>query len=445
MLKKKAILKKLLIGTLISTMIFSGCGASKSKESTENKGNGTTEKKELKGEISFSTWGSLEEKKVNEEIIKLFEAKYPGTKVKLQYIPEEYTTKIDTLFLGKQAPDVIYGHPKYFTKWASQGLLMDLTDRFKSSPELMDDSKFETSLYDAFKYDGKNIATINGADTMVIYYNKDLFDAAGVEYPNEKWTWEQFAEAAKKLTIKGEDGKPKQYGVSVDGGYSLAETFMFSNGGQWFDDMNNPKEVRFNSKENVEALQMMQDLIFKHKAAPTSSDSQVLGGGFDAGKIAMNIDGVWSVVYRKDIKDFKWGIAEVPTVPNKEKRIPALYAGYSLSKDTKNPDLAWEFAKFMQSDEAQKLLAKSGLITVINKQIANSDEVLNIPGAPDNHKIRVTTLKKAIHNDAVMVNWDEALTKTFTPNMDLLLTNKQSAEETAKKIHEGMEEMLKNK
>ncbi|MFV3012524.1 ABC transporter substrate-binding protein [Clostridium botulinum] len=437
-LRKKTIIANVLVSILIGSILFTGCSGSKTTSSSNNNG-----KNELKGEISFSTWGSLEEKKVNEDIIKLFEEKHPGTKVNLQYIPEEYTTKIDTLFLGKKAPDVIYGHPKYFTKWASQGLLMDLTEKFNEDKELMDDSKFNTKLYDAFKYEGKNIATVNGADTMVVYYNKDLFDAAGVEYPNEKWTWEQFAEAAKKLTIMGEDGKPKQFGVSIDGAYSLAETFMFSNGGKWFDDMNNPKEVKFNSKENIEALQMMQDLIFKYKVAPTSSDSKVLGGGFDAGKIAMTIDGVWSVVYRKDIKDFKWGIAEIPTVPGKEKRIPALYAGYAISNTTKNPDLAWEFSKFMQSDEAQKLLASSGLITVINKKIANSDEALNIKGAPENHKVRVTTLDKAIHNDAVMVNWDESLTKVFNPNMDLLLTNKQSAKDTANKIQSGMEEMLK--
>lgn len=435
-LRKRAIVGNILVIIIIG-ILFVGCSGSKSTSSSD------VNKKKFKGEISFSTWGSLEEKKVNEEIIKLFEKKYPGTKVKLQYIPEEYATKIDTLFLGKKAPDVIYGHPKYFTKWASEGLLMDLTEKINSDKELMDDSKFNRKLYDAFKYEGKNIATVNGADTMVIYYNKDLFDAAGVEYPNPRWTWKEFANAAKKLTVIGKDGKPKQFGVSIDGAYQLAETFMFSNGGKWFDDMNNPKEVKFNSKENVEALKTMQDLIFKYKAAPTSSDSKVLGGGFDAGKIAMAIDGVWSVVYRKDIKDFKWGIAEIPTTPGKEKKIPALYAGYAISNTTKNPELAWEFSRFMQSDEAQKLLASSGLITVINKKIANSDEVLNIKGAPENHKIRVSTLEKAIHNDAVMVNWDETLTKVFKPNMDLLLTNKQSPEDTAKKIQNGMEKMLK--
>ncbi len=425
---------------LVLSTLLTGCGNSNKNNTTAEVTTGTT--KELKGEITFSTWGSLEEKKVNEDIIKVFEKKYPGTKVNLSYIPDEYTTKIDTMFLGKNAPDVIYGHPKFFAKWASQGLLMDLTERFNETPELLDSSKFNTKLYEAFKYEGKNISTVNGADTLLIYYNKDLFDKAGVDYPNANWTWEDFANAAKKLTVT-ENGKTTQYGFSVDGGYSLTEAFMFSNGGAWFDDMNNPKEVKFNSPETVQALQLMQDMIYKYKCSPSSSDKEVLGGSFDSGKIAMTIDGVWSVVYRKKIKDFKWDLADIPVTAGKERKTPSLYAGYAIPKSSKNPELAWEFAKFMQSDDAQELLASSGLITVINKNIASSDKVLNVEGAPEHHSLRVSSLDYAVHNDAMLPNWEEILSKAFDPNMQLLLNNKQDAKTTAEKIHKQLEELLK--
>lgn len=435
-------MKKIFALTLILIMSITLLSSCSSKTpGTSDKAN-STEKAELKGEITFSTWGSLDERKVNEEIIAAFEAKYPGTKVNLEYIPEEYTTKIDSMFLGKMAPDVIYGHPKYFVTWASQGLLMDLTDKFAQTPELLDDSKFNTNLYEAFKYEGKNIATVNGADTMLLYYNKDLFDKAGVAYPTADWTWEQFIDAAKKLTIIGADGKPKQYGISINNSYLAAEAFLFANGGKLFDDMNNPKKVLINSKENIQTLKMMQDLIYTYKAAPTAADSEVLGGGFDTGKIAMDVEGVWSVVYRKDIKDFSWGLQELPTNDAGNKKIPALYAGYAIAKTTKNPELAWEFAKFMQSDEAQKMLASSGLITVINKKIAASDEVINIQGAPDNHMLRVTSLEKSTHNDAMLVNWDEYLSKAFTPVMDQLLNNTITPEDAANKMQKNFEEIL---
>lgn len=406
-----------------------------------NNGDGGTNG-EISGEITFSTWGSLEEKKINEDIIAAFEAKYPGTKVHLEYIPDEYTTKIETMFLGKNPPDVIYGHPRYFTKWASQGLLMNLNDRFAANPELLDDTKYNTALYDAFTYKGEQIATVNGSDTFLLYYNKDLFDAAGVEYPNDSWTWADLIDAAQKLTIFDENGKPKQFGITVDGWYAAVQALTFAHGGRWYDDMVNPTKVLFNSPETVAALTTMQDLIFKHKAAPTAADSTVLGGGFDSGKIAMDITGVWSIVYRSDNTDFKWDLANLPVNPGQERMTAALYAGYAIPKSTKNPELAWEFAKFMQSEEAQRLLASSGLITVIHRDIATSDEVLNIPGAPENHELRVTSLDYAITNDALLTNWEEMLATVFDPNIQLLLTNKQDPATTAAKIHEGMERML---
>ncbi|HBB27908.1 MAG TPA: hypothetical protein DC000_01415 [Clostridiales bacterium] len=145
------------------------------------------------------------------------------------------------------------------------------------------------------------------------------------------------------------------------------------------------------------------------------------------------------------MEEFKWGLSTVPSKDGVVKKIPALYAGYALSKTTNNPDLAWEFAKFMQSDEAQKLLAASGLITVINKDIAKSDEVINIKGAPDNHMLRVTSLEKSIHNDTMLVNWDEFLVKAFDPPMQQFLNSTITAEEAAKQVHEGFEQLLNNK
>ncbi len=138
----------------------------------------------LSGEITFSTWGSLDEKKVNELIIAEFEKDYPGTKVNLEYIPDSYIQKIETEFVGGTAPDVIYGHPHYFANWASKGLLMDLDAYFAEDADFFyNENEFIVPMYDAFKWNGKHIATINGSDTFLLFYNKDLFDKAGVALP----------------------------------------------------------------------------------------------------------------------------------------------------------------------------------------------------------------------------------------------------------------------
>lgn len=394
----------------------------------------------VSGEITFASWGSASEKATNDEIIALFESKHPGTKVNFEYIPDEYATKIDTLFLSGQAPDVIYGHPMQFIKWADQGLLMDLTDRFNASPELLDDDVYITGLYESFKYEGKHIATVNGADTFLIYYNKNLFDEADVEYPNESWTMDDLLSAAEKLTKFDGNGKPTQYGISFGNDSRAIEPYIFANGGTLFDNMDNPQKVLINTPENVATLTMLQKLI-NDKYAPTAEDKKVMGNaGWDTGKVAMEVDGVYNIVYRRDITDFKWDIAALPLVEGG--KIPALYAGYAIPATSKNPDLAWEFAKFMQSDEAMKLLASSGLITVINKKIANSDEVISVPGAPEHHILRVTTLDNSVQIDGFTVNWDEMVSKYFNPVLDQLFSNSITPENAAEQMQKGFEGLL---
>ena len=273
----------------------------------------------LSGEISFSTWGSLDEKLVNELIIAEFEKDYPGTKVNLEYIPDDYITKIETMFVGGTAPDVIYGHPHYFANWASKGLLMDLDAYFAEDADFFyNENEFIVPMYEAFKWNGKHIATINGSDTFLLFYNKDMFDKAGVAYPDDNWTWDDFVAAGQKLTIP--EGDNKQFGFSISSWPYNGFPFVFSHGGKLFDDMNNPTKAVFDSPETVAGLQFTQDLIYKYQIAPTVQDSANLGGSFDTGKVAMDITGMWAVVFRRNITDFKWDVANLPLAAGQPRR-----------------------------------------------------------------------------------------------------------------------------
>jgi len=397
--------------------------------------------KKVSGEITFATWGSLDEKKVNELIIVEFEKDYPGTKVNLEYIPDSYIQKIETEFVGGTAPDVIYGHPHYFANWASKGLLMDLDTYFEEDAAFFNnENEFITQMYDSFKWNGKHIATINGSDTFLLFYNKDMFDKAGVAYPDDNWTWDDFVAAGQKLTIP--EGDNKQFGFTISSWPYAAFPFIFSHGGKLFDNMNNPTKVVFDSPETVAGLQFAQDLIYKYKVSPTVQDTANLGGSFDTGKVAMDITGMWAVVFRRNITDFKWDVANLPLTSGKPRKTIAFYAGYALYKDTKNPDLAWEFAKYMQGDKAQNLLAGLGLITVINKRIAASDEVIKGAGMPEHHILRVTSVDYADSGYAFLTNLDEINSKAIQPYYDQLLANTMDPATVAKNIQAELEKLL---
>ncbi|MCI8441646.1 MAG: sugar ABC transporter substrate-binding protein [Provencibacterium sp.] len=446
-------MKRLLTGIMAAAVCFSlaGCaGGGNSASSSQQQGGAASpsasqengEKPALSGEITFSTWGSLDEKKVNEEVIAAFEAKYPGTKVNLEYIPEKYTEKIDTMFMGGNAPDVIYGHPHYFANWAEQGLLMDLTDRVEAEKDFYFNEKFAQNIYDAFRWNGKYIATINGHDTYLLYYNKDLFDAAGVAYPDDSWTWDSYVEAARKLTR--EDAAGKQYATIIPQGMQDSFPILYSFGASIFDDMNHPTKVTVNTPEMVEGMRFIQDLVQKYGVAPDYQSSDLTGGSFETGRVAMDIAGSWSPASRKNITDFKWDMANLPMKAGSERRTTAFFAGYAVNANTKNPDLAYEFARFFQDDEGQNILSQLGLITVINKEIASKKENLEGPGMPEHHALRVSSIDYATNGYGFVTNWGEMAAKVLQPNFDQLVSGKITPEECAKAMQEGLEPLLES-
>ena len=444
-------MKRFLAGVLAIALLasFAGCSggtetasAPQANAGTSEAGSagGETEEAPLEGEITFSTWGDLNEKAVNEQVIAAFEEAHPGTKVNLEYIPENYVQKIDTMFMGGNAPDVIYGHPHYFAAWAEQGLLMDLTDRFEAEADFYQDEKFAQNIYDAFRWNGKYIATINGHDTFLLYYNKDMFDEAGVEYPTDDWTWDDFLAAAQQLTKESDKGQ--QYGTVVSSAAAEWFPIIYSFGGDVFDDMNKPTQVMFNSPETVEALTFIQDLVQTYHVAPDYQSSDLTAGTFNSGLVAMDIAGSWSPATRKDITEFEWDMANLPMAEGKERRTSAFYAGYAVNAQTKNPELAYRFARFFQEDEGQSILSQLGLITVINKEIASKDEYLKGEGMPEHHYLRVDSIDYATNGYAFVTNWDEMGTKILKPNFDQLVSGKTTPEACAEAVQQGLEELL---
>ncbi len=390
----------------------------------------------LSGTIRYSTWGSIAEKEINEKIISAFMEENPGCTVELEYIPENYVQKIDTMFLGGDAPDVIYGHPHYFAAWASNGLLLNLNDLFETEKDFFNADKFATEMYPQYCYKGDHIATVNGSDTFLLFYNKDMFDKAGIAYPTDDWTWDDFIAAGKKLT--GTVDGNKQYAITFDDIYPIAVSF----GGEYFDDMANPTAVTFNSDATVKALQFVQDCIYKDSIAPDTKNAELLGGSFSTGKVAMQVTGAWAIAEYSKVNTFKWDVARVPKPAGGEHKTMYYVAGYAVNAATKNPDLAKAFAKYFQSDRAQELLAGPGLITVINKEIASSDAVLKGVGAPEHAYLRVETVTEGKNGYPMLTNFEEMRSKVLTPAYDKLIANTYGAADCAADIQSGLEGLL---
>ena len=303
--------------------------------------------------IKYAHWNALNE---TYNYVKAFEKKYPNIKVEFSLIPEaEYSQKLNTMAMTGTAPDVLCLWECDITRFAKAGLIDPLDDYVKGSKEFTLDD-FIPAVKNLIRLQGKLYGLPWCFATEIMYYNKDMFDKAKVPYPSDRWTWKDFENAAKKLTIV-KDGKVEQWGcdaLSFQGlWYSLIGTFG--------DDIVNDKGQFAIGKGAKDFLQWWYDLTNKYKvvAAPQVSTSGIISTDlFMAGKAAMAFNGSWMTSVYKDIKNFRWDI--VP-IPKGQRQYSTLHTGFfAIYSKSKVKDAAWKFIEFCLSDEGQKLINKAG-------------------------------------------------------------------------------------
>ena len=202
-------------------------------------------------------------------------------------------------------------------------MLLPITDVYESHDDLWDDDVFFTNLYESYHYGDDYYATPVGADTSVLFYNKDLFDAAGLDYPTADTTWDELADMAQKLTQRDADGVPTV--VGLDGLTGNWQNILYSMGGKVVDDMNNPTKVVFDSPEALQMLNWINDNYNEENGFyATESDWSYLGGGFANGEVAMFISGVYDIVWLSETEGLNWDIAPIPETMKDEGDTPIL-------------------------------------------------------------------------------------------------------------------------
>jgi multiple sugar transport system substrate-binding protein len=303
--------------------------------------------------IKYAHWNALSEAY---NYVKAFEKKYPNIKVEFTLIPEaEYSQKLNTMAMTGTAPDVLCLWECDISRFAKAGLIDPLDEYVKGSKEFTLDD-FIPAVRNLIKLQGKLYGLPWCFATEIMYYNRDMFDKAKVPYPTEKWTWKDFENAVKKLTVV-KDGKVEQWGCDALGfqglWYSLIGTFG--------DEIVNEKGQFAIGKGAKEFLQWWYDLTNKYKvvAAPQVTTSGIITADlFVAGKSAIAFNGSWMTSVYKDIKNFRWDIAPIP---KGKRQYSTLHTGFfAIYSKSKVKDAAWKFIEFCMSEEGQKLINKAG-------------------------------------------------------------------------------------
>lgn len=335
---------KKLLAILMILLVFSALFAAGTKEAA-------TADKEIA--LEWWTWDTdmLEQ---NKEIMATFEAENPGVKIKNTIVgTAEYWTKIRIQANQNKLPDVYTMSSGYLEEWAKAGLMYNL-DEFIKNDNTFD--IFYKPIFDTNKATngtGSYYAIPFALVTTVLYYNKDAFDAAGLSYPTNTWTWDEFRSAAKRLTIdKNNDGKIDQWGFWFYGRYAHVEPWVFGNNGYLVDS----KTMKFAPNKNaMDAIKMLTDLVLVDKVAPAQKDmtSFKQQDVFPQGVAAMWVDGSWFVdTFRKNLgDDMRWGMVEVPVGPNGSRDMTYGWPdSYAIAPNTKHPEMAWKFARYVAGE-----------------------------------------------------------------------------------------------
>ncbi|HJZ46219.1 MAG TPA: extracellular solute-binding protein, partial [Roseiflexaceae bacterium] len=262
-----------------------------------------------------------------------------------------------------------------FASDRARGLIQDLTPLIQR--DKLDMSDFLPDVLKIYQSEGKQWGIPFLTTGSYVYYNKKLFQAAGVpdlptSWDDTSWTWDKYVETAKKLTKDYDNPDKAVYGTTAGLYGNLEGIPMLFGQFVWPDDAYTTgfaDKVTVTDPKSVKGFQAMHDLIYKDKVAPDPATSQALdqlGGAFQSGKLAMTISGGWGHWVFKDLIDdpngFCWGAAPLPMGSPDAKLRAVIYTDpwvITAGLDQENTDLAWDFVKFLTSKDQQAAYTKA--------------------------------------------------------------------------------------
>lgn len=300
-------------------------------------------------ELEFNYWSSEQEAGIT-AVVDAFNASQDEIHVTATIVPwDQFWEKLSVGLPAGSAPDVFTINALNVVDYAKNGYLLDISDLFESGA--VDLSKFPQSAIDTHTVDGTLWAVPKDYDNIAVFYNKSMFDAAGIEYPTNDWTWDEFIEIARQLT----DVDSGIYGAALTPkGQQLVYDYIAGNGGEIFDEEGN---CVVNSPENVETLTKLAEAFLAGDITPSVEALVEIDANtrFQSGMAAMTFDGSWYTAEYVECWGDDLGIVALPVM--KEHKTTSHSLGWAASASTEHPEEVKTFLTYLGSQEAGELLS----------------------------------------------------------------------------------------
>jgi multiple sugar transport system substrate-binding protein len=328
--------------------------------------------------ITYSIWGDPQEIKNQQAIVDAFHATTPKITVKVTVSDwDPYWDKLQTSIAGGDAPDVFAMDGPLFPDYQTRDVLLDLKPFIDRDG--YDLGQLADQAVSDFKTPDGQFGVPRDLNVVALYYNKKMFDTAGIPYPDDTWDWAKLTEVAKKLTLKGADGKTKQWGFYTETTdmENYWSELVWQNGGDIISA--DHKTSLVGSDQAAGGLQFLQDLIWKDKVMPDASITDALGDAFEQGQAAMEANGSWLVATHQ-AAGLDFGIAPLPKGPAGQ-ATSINPTGAVVYKGTKSPEAAWAFVKYLASPAAQTKLMELKASLPANKAVLTGPFSTSFDGA----------------------------------------------------------------
>lgn len=358
--------------------------------------------------VSFMVFGDPAELAAYQELVAAFEEAYPDIAIELIHIPSasDYRARLGVDFAAGDPADVVLINYRRYAPFAQMGVLEPLAPYLRASDVISEGDFFRVAT-EPFKWRGQLMCIPQNISSLVVYYNRDLFDAAGLAYPSDDWTWDDFVDAALALTLDLDgDGETDQYGVGIEPSIFRLAPFVWANRGELvvLEGGRIPVRLALDSRAAREAVEWFVALQTVHGVVPDalaeaaeSSESRFLGG-----RTAMFFNSRRGTPTARAIEGFEWDVA---ALPRGEERAGILHSdAYCLAAAAEDKEAAWTFIEFANSAQGQAIVARSGRTVPSLIEVAESPAFLDPDAAPANSAVWLETVD-TLRTVPVIAGW----------------------------------------
>lgn len=359
-----------------------------------------------------------------------FTAANPDLPVTMDIMPwDSLMQKLLSSLASGSGPDVVAINFAYLPQFAKSGYIMDLTDQLTAANDL-DPANWSDGLKSVLQVDGRYYATPMNYATLMMYYNKDLFTAAGLDPNNPPKTWDEWIAAIKATTKTGGDA---QYGLTLPDHETIPNwpILLWGNGA----DIVKDGKAGLADPKAVEALKLWSDLVVNDKISPTGLTGAEADKLFETGKAAMGVTGPW-MTNGFTAAGLNYDVAPIPAGPAGPVTLGDTVV-LLVNKNTDDPAAAIKFLAHWNSKASQLRIANETGFPPSRTDLAGSPELTNPWAAKFSSVVPISRFNLAGQQNFSQINDD-----VFTPLIQTITLGRDTVENATTMYNESLAGMV---